>query len=257
MIGWQLLSSYHINVKESYRKCSSSYFLTNVLLQWFGGIVCDDIWPIKPCFCYSQKLSFWKPNLPAVMLHKKSSWGWAYSPTFSSVHTHTHTQPFNGPFPGLPRWSGTRKVKPIWILLEQETVSGSGISWAVCKSAPRSRQITTPAPQHSVLLQTRCPSCCPTNSVKALKVLLIALRTYSHFVLANNAVHQPRLLFFVEQESSLFSMLSRFADQTCKTVSLLFLWLIDMVSSLAQEWCHLAAFWLALKANLFNIAFSF
>jgi len=33
---------------------------------------------------------------------------------------------------------------------EQETVSGSGISWAMCKSAPRSRQITTPAPHHSV-----------------------------------------------------------------------------------------------------------
>ena len=30
------------------------------------------------------------------------------------------------------------------------TVSGSGISWAVCKSAPRSRQITTPAPHSSV-----------------------------------------------------------------------------------------------------------
>ena len=48
--------------------------------------------------------------------------------------------------PRLPRWAGTRKVKPIWILLKQETVSGSGISWAICKSAPRSRQITTPAP---------------------------------------------------------------------------------------------------------------
>jgi len=34
-------------------------------------------------------------------------------------------------------------VKPIWILLKQETVSGSGISWAICKSAPRSRQITS------------------------------------------------------------------------------------------------------------------
>ena len=29
-------------------------------------------------------------------------------------------------------------------------MSGSGISWAICKSAPRSRQITTPAPHHSV-----------------------------------------------------------------------------------------------------------
>jgi len=37
-------------------------------------------------------------------------------------------------------------VKPIWILLKQETVSGSDISWAICKSALRSRQITVPAP---------------------------------------------------------------------------------------------------------------
>ena len=42
-----------------------------------------------------------------------------------------------------------QKGKPIWILLKQETVSGSGICWAICKSAPRSRQITTPAPHHS------------------------------------------------------------------------------------------------------------
>ena len=52
--------------------------------------------------------------------------------------------------PWLPTWAGTRKVKPIWILLKQETVSGSGISWAICTPAPRSRQITTPAPHHSV-----------------------------------------------------------------------------------------------------------
>jgi len=52
--------------------------------------------------------------------------------------------------PGLPGSAGTRQVKPIWILLEQETVSGSGISWAICKPAPRSRQITMPAPHHSV-----------------------------------------------------------------------------------------------------------
>jgi len=83
-------------------------------------------------------------------------------------HTHRHTH-LTALFPGLSRWADTRKVKPNWILLEQETVSGSGISWAVCKSAPRYRQITTPAPHHSVFLQARCPSYRPTNSVKALK----------------------------------------------------------------------------------------
>ena len=38
----------------------------------------------------------------------------------------------------------SRYQKPLWISLKQETVSGSGISWAICKSAPRSRQITPP-----------------------------------------------------------------------------------------------------------------
>jgi len=87
------------------------------------------------------------------------------------THTHTHTR-LTGIFPGLPRWAGTRKAKPIWILLKQETVSGSGIRWNICKSAPRSRQITMPAPHHSdtqFFLQAGCPSCRPTNSVKALK----------------------------------------------------------------------------------------
>jgi len=52
--------------------------------------------------------------------------------------------------PGLPGWAGTRKVKPIWILLKQETVGGRGISWAIYKSAPRRREIPTPAPHHSI-----------------------------------------------------------------------------------------------------------
>jgi len=52
--------------------------------------------------------------------------------------------------PGLSVCAGTRKVKPIWILLKQETVSGSGIHWAICRSAPRSTQITMPAPHRSV-----------------------------------------------------------------------------------------------------------
>ena len=87
----------------------------------------------------------------------------------------THTR-LTALFPGLPGWAGTTKVKPIWFLLKQETVSGSGISWAICKSAPCSRQITTPAPHHSVFLQAGCPSCRPTNSVKALKALMRSTR---------------------------------------------------------------------------------
>ena len=82
--------------------------------------------------------------------------------------TSSHTR-LTALFPGLPGSAGTRKVKTIRILLKQEKVSGSGISWAICKSAPSSRQITMPATHHSVFLQAGCPSCRPTNSVKALK----------------------------------------------------------------------------------------
>jgi len=62
------------------------------------------------------------------------------------LNTQTHTR-LTAIFLGLPRWADTRKVKPIWILLKQETVSGSGISWAICKTAPHSRHnhASTPA----------------------------------------------------------------------------------------------------------------
>ena len=71
---------------------------------------------------------------------------WHHSPTTTPTTTHTHTHPFNSRLSGTTRWAGTRKVKPIWILLKQETVSGSGIRWAICKSAPRSSHTTMPAP---------------------------------------------------------------------------------------------------------------
>ena len=85
--------------------------------------------------------------------------------TTKAQHCRLHTHPFNGPFPWQHRWAGTRKVKPIWILLKQQTASGSGISWAIGKSAPCSRQITTPAPHHSVFYRTDAlPAAQPTAS---------------------------------------------------------------------------------------------
>ena len=80
------------------------------------------------------------------------------------THTHTHTH-LTALCPGLPRWAGTRKVKPIWILLEQEILSGGGISWAICKSAPRSRKITTPTPHCLVFYRPDAlPATQPTAS---------------------------------------------------------------------------------------------
>ena len=93
------------------------------------------------------------------------------------THTHTHT-PLTALFQGLPGWAGTRKVKPIWILLKQETVSGSGISWAICKSEPHSRQITTPAPHHSVFYRPNALPAAQQTASKHWKQIIIIINVF-------------------------------------------------------------------------------
>jgi len=59
-------------------------------------------------------------------------------------------------------------------LLEQETVSGSGISisWAICKSAPSSRHITMPASHHSVFTG-RMPFLPPNQQCQSTEGILL------------------------------------------------------------------------------------
>ena len=73
-------------------------------------------------------------------------------------------------------------------LLEQEIVSGSVISWAICKSAPRPDRI----PPLS-FLQAGCPSCHATNSIKALKAFALMVITRIHF--ANCLFHHSAPAF--------------------------------------------------------------
>jgi len=87
--------------------------------------------------------------------------------------------------PGLPRWAGTRKVKLIWILLKQETVSGSGISWAMCMSAPRSSQITTPTLHRSVFYR---PDALPAAQPVVSKPLRVSNNTNSNNYNNNNKI---------------------------------------------------------------------
>jgi len=51
-------------------------------------------------------------------------------------------------------------------LLEQEIVSGSGISWAICKSVPWLRHITMPVTHHSVFYS---PNALPATQPTAPK----------------------------------------------------------------------------------------
>jgi len=90
---------------------------------------------------------------------------WRHYP-IQNTHTHTHLTAL---FPGLPRWAGTRKVKPIWIFTEARD---SEWQWhqlghmQVCTSLHTDNHANTPPLS---FLQAGCPSCRPTNSVKALK----------------------------------------------------------------------------------------
>ena len=120
-------------------------------------------------------------------------------------------------FLGLPGWAGTRKVKPIWILLKQEIVSGIGISWAIWKSASCSRQMTMPAPDHSCFLQAGRSSCCPTNSVKALKAYLYIERPIcfdrdNWFPLKSNVVY---LKYSTENWLAKFFYVDRYSCMHC------------------------------------------
>ena len=90
------------------------------------------------------------------------SWSICVVAVVVAVYQITHIPAFNSPLSGTT-W--VSKLKPVWILLKQETVSGSGISWAICKSAPHSRQITMPAPHHSVFYRLDdVPATQPTAS---------------------------------------------------------------------------------------------
>ena len=76
------------------------------------------------------------------------------SHSFSSIMTlanyKRHTHPFNGPLSGTTQVSRYQKGKTNVDFTEARDSEWQWISCAICKSAPRSSQITMPAPHHSV-----------------------------------------------------------------------------------------------------------
>jgi len=81
------------------------------------------------------------------------------------ICAHTYTHLFDGPQDFVWDYPSEPLPKPIWLLLKQERVSGSGISWAICKSATRPREIMTPAHHHSdFYMPDALPAAHPTAS---------------------------------------------------------------------------------------------
>ena len=85
---------------------------------------------------------------------------------------HMHTHPFNGPFPGTTQVSRYQKGKTN---LDFTEARDSEWQWhqlghmQVCTLLQTDNHTSTPP---LCFLQTGCPSCCPTNNVKALKALM-------------------------------------------------------------------------------------
>jgi len=90
--------------------------------------------------------------------------GWMPFLPPNQQHQSTHT--FNGPLSGTTWVNRYQKGKTNLDLQKQETASDSDISWAICKSAPCSRQITMPTPHHSVFYR---PDALPTAQPTASK----------------------------------------------------------------------------------------
>jgi len=92
----------------------------------------------------------------------------------SSTHTHTHTHPFNSPFSGTTRVSWYQKSKTN---LDFTEARDSEWQWhqlghmQVYTSLQSDNHASTPPLS---FLQAGCPSCRPTNSVKALKAMKAA-----------------------------------------------------------------------------------
>ena len=91
------------------------------------------------------------------------------------THTRTHTHPFNGPFSGTTQGSRYQKGKTN---LDFTEARDSEWQWhqlghmQVCISLQTDNHASTPPLS---FLQAGCPSCRPTNSVKALKAITISV----------------------------------------------------------------------------------
>ena len=95
---------------------------------------------------------------------------------------HTHTHPFNGPFSRTTRVGRYQKGKTNLDFTEARASEWQWHQLGICKSAPRSRQNNHASTSPLSFLQAGCPSCCPTNSVKALlvkNIWLVISKTFS------------------------------------------------------------------------------
>ena len=99
--------------------------------------------------------------------------------SYHAVHTYTHTHPFYGPLSRTTRVSQYQKGKTNLDFTEARDSEWQWHQLGDMQVCTLLQTDTTPASHHSVFLQAGCPSCHPTNSIKALKAYIHAC-TYIH-----------------------------------------------------------------------------
>jgi len=141
-----------------------------------------------------------------------------YCTCYVHVQTYAHRQqqPFNGAVTMSRYQKGkTNLVLLELVLLEQDIVSGSDISWAICKSAPWPRHIIMRASHHSVFYwPDGLPATQPTASKHCIAILwhwtgIVSLYTGNcNFVLQSVQQHEIQLAFMWASPDSLSGCIS-------------------------------------------------
>jgi len=149
---------------------------------------------------HTKKQEIWQ-----TYLHSKKTQS-RIAETYSWKHTHTH--PFNGPFSGTTRVNQYQKGKS-----NEDFTEARDSEWQwhqlghmqVCTLLQTDNHAST---QPLSFLQAGCPSCCPTNCVKALK----ALFCYHH--LTENKINKHTFFWY---HQLLVQMMAKVVQLTTNT----------------------------------------
>jgi len=152
------------------------------VIRWYSyrvsGVVLFRMFNILLLYCYNMfywalrmcdRRSWYRIPAHKLHFHQLSAPSCCLQQHNTHTHTHTHTHPFNVPFSETTRVSRYEKGKTNLDLAEARD---SEWPWhklshmQVCTSLQTDNHTSTPPLS---FLQTGCPSCRPTNSVKALK----------------------------------------------------------------------------------------
>jgi len=156
-------------------------FIVRVCMSWQKSTIFIILWYKLPyykkqSFCYTQHA--WAANTkpsenvitPYSFTCLSKHFGLSHWPICSAhIATNTHTHPFNGPFSGTTQVSRYQKGRTN---LDFTEATDSEWQWhqlgqmQICTSLQTDNHASTP---QLSFLQAGCPSCRPTNSVKALK----------------------------------------------------------------------------------------